>query len=91
LTELLKQPQFAPYAIWEMYSVLYAATNGAFDIVPVEKIDAAREALLRELKAKHGKLVETLNTGAKPEDKDNEAVLKVAKEIAKQYEVKAAK
>jgi F-type H+/Na+-transporting ATPase subunit alpha len=91
LTELLKQPQYSPYAVWEMYSVLYAATNGAFDIVPLEKIDAAREALLRELKSKHGKLIEALNTGSKPEDAQNEQVMKVAKEIAKQYEVKAAK
>jgi F-type H+/Na+-transporting ATPase subunit alpha len=91
LTELLKQPQYSPYAIWEMYSVLYAATNGAFDIVPLEKIDAAREALLRELKSKHSKLVEALNTGAKPADDQNDQVMKVAKDIAKQYEVKAAK
>jgi F-type H+-transporting ATPase subunit alpha len=91
LTELLKQPQYSPYAIWEMYSVLYAATQGAFDIVPLEKIEAARESLLRELKSKHAKLTEALNTGAKPEDKDNEQLLKVAQSITKQYEVKAAK
>jgi F-type H+-transporting ATPase subunit alpha len=91
LTELLKQPQFAPYAIWEMYAVLYSANEGAFDIVPLEKIEAAREALLRELKNKHAKLVDTLNTGDKPSDKDNEALLKVANAIAKQYEVKEAK
>jgi F-type H+-transporting ATPase subunit alpha len=90
LTELLKQPQFSPYAVWEMYSVLYSANEGAFDVVPLEKIEVAREALLRELKSKHAKLVETLNTGAKPDDKDNEVVLKVAKQIAKQYEVKEA-
>ena len=74
-----------------MYSVLYAATNGALDIVPLEKIDVAREALLRELKAKHGKLVEAINTGNKPTDEQNEEVMKVAKEIAKQYEVRKAK
>lgn len=91
LTELLKQPQYSPYAVWEMYSILYAANEGTFDIVPLEKIDAARESLLRELKAKHAKLTERLNTGAKPEDADNAEVLKVAKDIAKQYEVKEAK
>jgi F-type H+-transporting ATPase subunit alpha len=91
LTELLKQPQFAPYAIWEMYSVLYAANNGAFDIVPIEKIDAARESLLRELKAKHGKLTEAINTGDKPTDEQNEQVMKVAKQVAATYEVKAKK
>jgi F-type H+-transporting ATPase subunit alpha len=91
LTELLKQGQFEPYAIWEMYSVLYAATQGAFDVVPLEKIDAAREALLRELKSKHAKLTEALNTGDKPTDDQNDQVLKVAKDLAKQYEAKAAK
>jgi len=90
LTELLKQPQFAPYAVWEMYSILYAANEGAFDVVPLEKIEAAREALLRELKSKHAKLTEALNTGAKPTDDQNAQLLKVAKTIAKQYETKAA-
>ncbi|MEO6761470.1 MAG: F0F1 ATP synthase subunit alpha [Candidatus Saccharimonadales bacterium] len=91
LTELLKQPQFAPYAIWEMYSILYSANQGAFDSVPIEKVDVARAALLRELKSKHAKLIETLNTGKKPEDQENAAVLKVAQEITKQYEVKVDK
>ena len=87
LTELLKQPQFSPYSIWEMYSVLFAANNGAFDVVPVEKIDAARESLLRELKSKHAKLTEALNTGDKPTDEQNEQVMKVAKQVAETYKV----
>jgi len=91
LTELLKQPQYSPYAIWEMYAILYAATNGAFDGVPLEKIELAKDALLRELKTKHAKLTETLNTGGKPTDEQNAMVLKVAKTIASSYEEKTAK
>ncbi|HET9098583.1 MAG TPA: F0F1 ATP synthase subunit alpha [Candidatus Saccharimonadales bacterium] len=91
LTELLKQPQYSPYAIWEMYAVLYAATNGAFDGVPVEKVKLAQEALLRELKSKHEKLINAINTGDKPTDAQNDEVLKVAKSIAKTYEVKEKK
>jgi F-type H+-transporting ATPase subunit alpha len=86
LTELLKQPQYSPYAIWEMYTLLYAATNGCFDAVPIDKIHAAADALLREVKSKHAKLTETLNTGDKPSDADNETVLKAAQTIAKTYE-----
>lgn len=85
LTELLKQPQYSPYAVWEMYASLYAATNGAFDKVPVEKIKLAQEALLRELKAKHAKLIEAINTGDKPKDDQNEIVLKVAQSVAESY------
>ncbi|HWB39566.1 MAG TPA: F0F1 ATP synthase subunit alpha [Candidatus Saccharimonadales bacterium] len=85
LTELLKQPQFSPYAIWEMYASLYAAGNGAFDAVPVEKIKDAQAALLRELKSKHAKLVDALNTGDKPTDAQNDEVLKIAKSVAETY------
>ncbi|HVW23548.1 MAG TPA: F0F1 ATP synthase subunit alpha [Candidatus Saccharimonadales bacterium] len=87
LTELLKQPQFAPLSVWEMYSVLYAATNGAFDAVPLEKIEVAKEAVLRELKSKHAKLTEALNTGDKPTDAQNDELLKVAKDVTKSYQV----
>lgn len=74
-----------------MYSSLLAATSGAFDKVPLEKIKSAEEALHRELKSKHAKLTDALNTGGKPTDADNEAVLKVAKSVAATYVVKATK
>lgn len=86
LTELLKQPQFHPLAIWEMYSVLLAATNGCFDRVPVDKVKAAESSLLRDLKSKHGKLIDQINTGAEPDDKDKEVIISMANEIAKAYE-----
>ena len=85
LTELLKQPQFAPYSVWEMYSMLFVANNGGFDSVPLEKIEAARESLHRTLKSKHAKLTDAINTGDKPSDEQNEQLMKVAKEVAEQY------
>lgn len=91
LTELLKQPQFSPYSVWEMYTSLLAATEGAFDVVPVDKIKPAEEALHRELKTKHAKLTETLNKGDKPTDEQKATVLKVAKSIAESYKPIAKK
>jgi F-type H+-transporting ATPase subunit alpha len=91
LTELLKQPQFAPYAIWEMYSSLYAANDGAFDKVPIDKVKAAEEALHRELKNKHKDLVDRVNSGDKPSDEDNAAIIKVAQSVAATYEPKESK
>ncbi|MGH7195323.1 MAG: F0F1 ATP synthase subunit alpha [Candidatus Saccharimonadales bacterium] len=85
LTELLKQPQYSPHPIWEMYVSLLAATKGAFDNVPLEKVKAAEDALYRELKTKHAKLIDDLNSGAKPIDDQNETVLKAAWEVAKGY------
>jgi F-type H+-transporting ATPase subunit alpha len=86
LTELLKQPQYSPKSIWEMYCSLLAVTNGCFDNVPLEKIKPAEAALLSELKSKHAKLIEAINKGDKPTDDQNNQVLKVAKSVAKSYE-----
>jgi F-type H+-transporting ATPase subunit alpha len=85
LTELLKQPQYTPHAIWEMYSCLYAAGQGLFDAIPLDKVKLAEEALYRELKSKHASLTEALNTGDKPTDAQNETLLKVAKAITDTY------
>jgi F-type H+-transporting ATPase subunit alpha len=85
LTELLKQPQYSPYATWEMYASLLAATSGSFDKVPVEKIKLAEEALLRELKTKHAKLTEAINTGDAPSEADQKTILRVAEQVAQSY------
>lgn len=85
LTELLKQPQYSPYAIWQMYAMLLAATKGAFDKVPLEKVKTAEESLFRELKSKHAKLIDAINTGDKPSDDQNDTILKIAKAIAESY------
>lgn len=85
LTELLKQPQYSPYSIWEQTSLLMAATEGVFDTVPVAKVRAAANALLAELKRSHKKAMDTLNEGAKPDDKMRETILNTAKKIAKEY------
>jgi F-type H+-transporting ATPase subunit alpha len=85
LTELLKQPQYSPQSVWQMYVSLLAATEGCFDVVPIAKIKAAEESLFREMKQKHEKLTKEINTGSEPADKDREAILKVAKTIAGSY------
>jgi F-type H+-transporting ATPase subunit alpha len=90
LTELLKQPQFSPYAIWEMYSSLLAATQGCFDEVPLEKIALAQEVLHRELKSKHTKLIAEIDTGEKPTDAQNDTIIKTAQSIAETYSDKPA-
>jgi F-type H+-transporting ATPase subunit alpha len=85
LTELLKQPQFSPYAIWQMYASLFAANEGCFDKMPLDKVKLAESALHRELQSKHAKLIEALNTGDKPTDAQNETILKVAKSVSDSY------
>lgn len=85
LTELLKQPQYSPYSVWEQTAMLLAATEGVFDSVPLKNIRAARDSLLSELERKHKRAMEKLDEGSKPEDKTRETILSAAKMIAKQY------
>jgi F-type H+/Na+-transporting ATPase subunit alpha len=61
--------------------------SGSFDKVPVNKIKAAEDALLNELKTKHKALTEAINTGNKPTDEQNAQLTKVAETIAKSYAV----
>lgn len=86
LTELLKQPQYSPYSVWEQTTLLMAATDGVFDKVPVTKVRAAASAMFAELSRHHKKLIDKLNEGDKPDDKMRESILTVAKKIAKEYE-----
>jgi F-type H+-transporting ATPase subunit alpha len=87
LTELLKQPQYSPYALWEMYAMLLTATEGVFDIVPLDKIKLAAASLLRELKHEQPKLVETLNNGNEPDDKIKTTIINISKKVAESYKV----
>lgn len=91
LTELLKQPQYTPYSIWQMYAILFSANNGAFDKVALNKVELAKEALLRELKSKHAKLTEAINSGDKPTETQDATILKVANSVAASYGEKEKK
>ncbi|MHB1864743.1 MAG: F0F1 ATP synthase subunit alpha [Candidatus Saccharimonadales bacterium] len=88
LTELLKQRQYSPYSIWQMYALLYSANEGAFDGVPLNKVALASENLLLQLEKKQPKLVERLNKGDKVNDADNDLILKTAKAITASYSQK---
>ncbi len=50
LTELLKQPQFAPYAVEEQVVVIFAGTRGYLDKVDVGRVGAFEKGLLSELR-----------------------------------------
>ncbi|HTE58313.1 MAG TPA: F0F1 ATP synthase subunit alpha [Verrucomicrobiae bacterium] len=90
LTELLKQLQFSPLSVWEMFSVLYAAIQGAFDKVPLDKVKTAEANLLRELKNEQKKLVKDLNSGAEPDDKVKKIILDTAHKVAASYHAEPA-
>lgn len=89
LTEILKQPQYAPLPVWQQVASIYAATEGAFDGVPIGSVKTAQNALLLEMEKKHAKLTTELQKGAKLSEEAKKTILKTASSVAAQY--KAAK
>jgi F-type H+-transporting ATPase subunit alpha len=53
LTELLKQPQYAPVPLDEQVIAIYAVTNGLADDVPVDKIREFEAGLLQFMRTIH--------------------------------------
>src|SRR5476651_1888070 len=49
LTEILKQKQYSPLSVAEQVVMLMAATSGAFDSVPADKVGAAASELIARL------------------------------------------
>ena len=92
LTEILKQAQYSPLAVWEQAATLLAANEGAFDTVPVEKIKQAQKELLSQLHSVHKKEMTTLDKGdQKVEGPIKDLILKVAKAVASDFAVKEDK
>ncbi len=62
LTELLKQSQFSPMKTEEQVVVIYAGVNGYLDPLPVNKVKAFEDGLLRFVRDKHADILESIRT-----------------------------
>ena len=75
LTELLKQPQFAPLKMEEQVCVIYAGVNGYLDPIAVNRVRAYEDGLLTLLRGKHADLLAGIRD-SKDLSSDNEGKLK---------------
>ena len=62
LTELLKQPQYAPLAVEEQVVVIYAGTRGYLDGVPTSRVNAFQTDLLGRLHSQNKALLDGIRT-----------------------------
>ncbi|MGO3147986.1 MAG: F0F1 ATP synthase subunit alpha, partial [Leucobacter sp.] len=79
LTELLKQPQYSPYAVEEQTVSIWAGTKGYLDEVPVEDILRFEREFLDYL----GRNSESLKTLAATNVLDDDTVAELEKQIEK--------
>src|SRR6266498_5618265 len=84
LVELLKQPQFAPMDVELQVALIFAATNGYIDDVPVERIKKFEAELLSFIENSHPGVLQNLREKKAVTDeiqKDLEQSLKDFKEV----------
>ena len=79
LVEILKQPQYQPLPVDRQVAIIFAATNGYLDTVPVEKLRAYEEGLYRFLETRHSAVLGAIQE-KKILDDDLKAALKAALE-----------
>ena len=68
MVEVLKQPQFSPFAVEDQVMSLYAVTNGFMDKTPVSEISRFEEELTGYMRRRHGHVLRGIaETGAPPD------------------------
>ncbi len=82
--EILKQAQFSPVKVEDQVAIIYAATNGLLDKVPVNKVREFEQNFTRLMNTQHKDALNALKAG-KLDDLATSAVKQVVKELVAGY------
>jgi F-type H+-transporting ATPase subunit alpha len=85
LTELLKQPQFAPLKMEEQVCVIYAGVNGYLDPLPVAKVRGFEDALLLNLRSQNAAILSDIRDTKDLLDATAAKLKGVVEEVQKQF------
>ena len=75
VTEVMKQPQYQPMAVWEMALTLFAVNNGYMEGVEIKQLASFEKSLRDYIRTKHAALMERLEKN-KDMSKEDEAELR---------------
>jgi F-type H+-transporting ATPase subunit alpha len=62
LTELLKQPQYAPMVVEEQVAIIFAGVRGYLDKTPINRVTAFEAHLMSEMKANGQEILATIRS-----------------------------
>ena len=82
--EILKQPQFSPVRVEDQVAIIYAATNGLLDNVPVKRVREFEKEYTQTLASRYPEVLKALKAG-KLEDTGIKAMREVAKDVSARY------
>jgi F-type H+/Na+-transporting ATPase subunit alpha len=85
LTELLKQPQFAPLKIEEQVVVIYAGVNGYLDPLPVSSVERFEAELLRYMRDRHPEILDTIREKKELSDETTKQLKAAVDSFAKAF------
>ncbi|ACZ38858.1 F0F1 ATP synthase subunit alpha [Sphaerobacter thermophilus] len=81
LTEVLKQPQYQPMPVEEQVAIIWVATNGYLDEVPVERVRAFEEQYLDYMRTSKADLLQRIVTEKQLSDEMIEELRKSVEEF----------
>ena len=87
LVEVLKQPQFQPQPVDKQVLIIYAATTGYIDDVPVEAVKRFESDLFDFVEAKHGEVLKTLREKRELTDDVKQQLNRVLDEFKSRFAV----
>ncbi len=85
LVEVLKQPQYQPLAVEKQVAIIYAATNGFLDAVPVEQARAYEIELYKFLETRRPQVLSSLASKKQIDDELKAALQDALKEFGQQF------
>ncbi len=74
ITEVLKQPQYAPMPLEKEVAILYAVVNGYMDDIPVEKVAAFEQGFHRFMETTHPEIGKRIATEKEVKPETEEAL-----------------
>jgi F-type H+-transporting ATPase subunit alpha len=84
LSEVLKQPQFAPLAVEKQVAIIWAATNGHLDDVPTPRVREFETGFFRHLESQFPKLLSTIASEKAISDTSTAQLAKAVAEYRRQ-------
>jgi F-type H+-transporting ATPase subunit alpha len=81
ITEILKQPQYQPMPVEQQAIVLFAATQGLIDHIPVNEIESAQERILSHINLHHPEILKEIKEKSDLSDQLQDKLTKAINEI----------
>ncbi|MCR4839704.1 MAG: F0F1 ATP synthase subunit alpha, partial [Eubacterium sp.] len=85
LMQLLRQPQSAPFKLWEQVVILVAATAHTMEQIPVDELLTYRGRMLEYFRTEEAGLCDAIESSGVLPDDVKEEIIRVAKRFAESY------